>query len=257
MAAERITNPQRPREAALNHFWQGNTVPAIYNFWENQTPVDLEKSLAASRLRSNSDQTSTKLEVNRLTGPVFEQLVQSFLIVTNLNPNVSYMGTEVHFDQFKEILKTSPHLKVTNVVRKNDFESTRIEWQERYLTIPDGFCFSQDSKGNSKLIGILEAKTRYKKEALDGSLESIWLFIEFLRENPEIWFQICPLIGQNQASIAKDEHFKFNLLHIKGLPQSDTDRIRTDGWNPIEVPFDPIDIHDLTIKLLQMKIDQA
>ena len=243
-----------PIEAALDRFWQGNAVSAIYAFWQNQIPVDLEKSEAALR---SQEQTAAKPDVYRLTGAVFEQLALSHLTAANPNPNVSYVGTDQHFDQFKEILKTSPDLKITNVVRKNHFESTRIEWQERYLTIPDGFCFSQDSEGNSELIGMLEAKTRYKQESLEGSLESIWLFTEFLRANPQIWFQLCQVIGRHRPSIAKDEHFKFNLLHIKGLPKSDTDRIRTDGWSPIEVPFDPIDIHDLTIKLLQMKIDQA
>lgn len=237
------------KEAALEYFWRCNSTSLIHEFWQSRLPDFLKKV-------QKSPAVPTENELTRLSGPVFENLALSYLITSNRNPNIIYLPSEKYFEEFKASLNTSPELHLSTVVRKNNFRSTRIQWQERYLTIPDGFCFSRNQDGELELASIIEVKTKYKQKDLNGSLESIWLFIEFIRQHPQIWSWFCQTMGLDKATIAEDKTFRFNLLHVENLLQKETDRLNQLGWTPREIPFQQQEIREITARLLQELGDQ-
>lgn len=261
--------PIGDKERAIAFFWQSDAANQIYCTWNQIMPEALEtlkpilSSLTDKQLKQWKDETAKTNKdylvirncFNTLTGPVFEHLAFSYLKNSAQGTNLQYHQIGDSFDQIVAILKTSTTLHIEErTIRDNtrvNIKSTRISWHGRFLIIPDGLCIEKDPQQKPTVVGLVESKTTVTFTDFGDRAESLWLFMEFLRDNPQSFAQIEKILGLTELQISDDKKFDHQLIYLNRISKRFESIANNNGIHLTQAPFDSRELDDITVLLIR------
>ena len=181
---------------------------------------------------------TTERDMARIAGLIFEKISQLYLSLNN--PNNLYVTTSNFFDDIAKILESDPQITVSPSGNKTG--GTNIKWQNEKMVIPDMIVYAKNEFGQIESASeLVEAKMGIKKIPY---IEQQWLFIEYLRSNPNNWQQISRLlVAQSAPPLLDEPDFSFTLAHREGIGEQRRNNWQEKGWQPTEMPFNRHDVY--------------
>lgn len=267
MALETVPSETPPVETikskTLQHFYT-NMTGQVLKFWLETSPYAyaharwLTSSVSEQEIEYELEQvlnqhpfiSQIKPEILTLAGGIFEALGHSYLKVKEKDWHLHFEPLTSHFNNLVTFLSKTERVKVVAQSKGLIFKGTSLQWEKANIVIPDGLVVETDPEQQTTTIaGIYECSLHNRAK----SVEKIWLFIELLRTNPELFNELKRIMfpGQN-ISLNDDHEFQFVLVTREDFSPEDVKKALKKGWTVVvKTPFSVPDVFKITLDLLR------